>query len=134
MKTASKTLHGEIAKVERVFVGFEDHNIFTIAVELGYGGAHQSFGGYALDEWSQQHQRRLGTAAGMDMLVQLTKLFQVDDLHRAVGKYVYALREEPRTGVVVGLKRLEPDGGEQFLIAEWRAQWFSTEPTEAAHG
>ena len=123
-------LYGEIARVGRVFVGAEGHSIFTFSIDLKFGAAHQAFGGYALDTWDAKLDRRVGTAAGMDLLMALTRVLAVDDLHNAVGKYVYALREKPRD-LIVGLRQLEPDGGKEFLISAWRAQWF---PGEAAHG
>lgn len=119
--TASK----ELGVVRKVAVGPEDHGIFTVGIHLDFGGAGQMFGGYSLDEYDKALRRRVGTAAGMDMLVQLTAFFGVSDLHQAVGKYVYAVRENDSWGAaIIALERTKPEGGAVFSIHEWRAYWY----------
>jgi len=119
----------ELGKVEKVTVGYEDHGCFTLYIHITFGAVHQAFGGYRLDEWSKKLDRSVGTAAGMDMLCQLTKLFDVDDLHKAVGKYVWAIRESDSwSSPIIALERPQPDGGATFRVNDWKSQWFGSQP------
>jgi hypothetical protein len=115
----------ELGKVDRVYFGGEDHGIWTISVQINFGGKVQSFGGVALDQWSEEDHRRIGTAAGLDLIIQLCRLFGVDQLEGLVGRPVYALRESPDWGaLIVGLETPPFDGGKRLLLSEWQARWF----------
>ncbi len=65
------------ATITRTILGFENHGIFSFMLQLDYGGAGQGFGGYALDNFSKEHDRRLGTAAGMDLISRILTLLDV---------------------------------------------------------
>lgn len=116
----------QLGKVTSVFFGLEDHGCMTFWIHLDYGGSGQGFGGVALDQWSKGDDRRVGTAAGLDLLIQLLELFGVDTLEKIVGRSVYALHEDGGgwNASVVGLQLPAFDGGKQLLLDDWRKRWF----------
>ena len=116
-------LHEEIGRVTGARMFIEDHGILTFFVDLEFGAGGQGFGGYCLDSYDESKKRRVGTAAGIDLILRLMNFFMVDELGKAKGCVVVALREEPY-GQVVGLRRMPFDGGASFLISEWKAEWF----------
>lgn len=59
------------ARITDCFLGFEDHGIFTFLLRLDYGGGGQGFGNYALDEWSEKDGKRVGSAVGCSLIMEL---------------------------------------------------------------
>jgi hypothetical protein len=47
------------AKIESVFLGYEDHQILTAYLHLSFSGCKQGFGGYALDAWDVAKGKRV---------------------------------------------------------------------------
>jgi len=112
-----------LGRVESVFFGIEDHGCLTLMVHLDFGVSSQGFGGFALDRWDEERNRRVGTAEGGDFVLRLLTLFGVDRLEQIVGAYVYAIRESD-FGPIVGLARTDPDGGAEFMVKDWREDWL----------
>lgn len=103
----------------------EDHGILTLNVGLDFGGTSQGFGGYALDEWSEADGRRVGAAAGADLILRLLWLFGVDRFSKIVGRPVYALRgSDGLQGTIIGLETPAFDGSRKLLVSEWRERWY----------
>jgi len=73
------------AKITTVMLGYEDHGIFTCVVGLQYDGAGQTFGGYCLDRWDEKEKRRIGTAYGLDWILQLLKTLEVRNIKELEG-------------------------------------------------
>lgn len=73
------------AIITGVMLGYEDHGIFTCMIGLDYNGAGQSFGGYCLDKWSEKEKRRIGTAYGLDWIIQLLKTLDVSTMKKLEG-------------------------------------------------
>jgi hypothetical protein len=121
----------ELAKVESVDLFIEDHGILTLFVNLDYGGTHQGFGGYSLDGYDETLKRRVGTAGGTDFILRILNMFKVSKLEDIKGRSVYAIKQgEKYSSTVIGLKTPDFDGGEEFLISDWRRQWFPLEEIE----
>lgn len=116
----------QLGKVESVSFGSGDHGNMTFWVMLDFGGGGQGFGGYALDDWDESKKRRVGTAAGMDLIMQLLELFKVDSLNQIAGRPVYALYENEHhfNDKIIGLEIPAFDGGKKFLIKDWQNEWF----------
>lgn len=115
----------ELAKVTNVYFGKEDHGILTLNITLDYGGACQGFGGYSLDEYDKQKEKRVGTAAGMDFVLRVLDCFGVSNLDQIVGKTVYAIRDSSGySAKIIGLRQPPFDGKGEFLVSDWKAQWF----------
>ena len=113
----------QLGKVERVDLFREDHGLLTVYVHLRFAGSGQGFGGFILDTFDKARGRRVGTAMGLDFVLCLLALFDVDRLDDIRGRYVYALRSEGWNGPITGLELPEPDGGARFMVDDWRADW-----------
>ncbi len=124
----SAIMHRRIAKITNVDLSIEDHGILTLYVHLDYGGSSQGFGGYRLDCFNKELNQSEGTAAGTDFIIRILELFNANRLKDLVGKVCYALMDaDSFTAGIIGLAQIEPDGGKQFLVTDWRQRWFSNE-------
>lgn len=119
--------HRELAKIEFVRLGFEEHNLLTFHIGLKLSdGCHQSFGGYQFCESTPSAGRRTGSAAGMDMIYLILRGLGARDLDALKGVTCWVLRDAER-GPIVGLAQLETEGKGRFLVSEWKQQWFPGE-------
>jgi len=119
----NSTLTKQLARVEDCYMEIEDHGILTCWLSLAKEeGLHQSFGGYSLDGYDKEVERRVGTASGMDWILRLLQIFGVDRLEKIKGKMCYALYEND-SQLIKGIKTLDIDGGKEFLISDWQKQW-----------
>jgi hypothetical protein len=108
----------EIAKIERITLGREDHGIFTCMLHLNFGSSGQGAGGYELDEpihEGEEFVRRQGTAFGMEWIIRAMDACGVDDWSKVQGRTVLALRD-PSTFSLVGIKPLPTEHGKLFLF------------------
>lgn len=115
----------ELGKVKSVKLAREGHGILTCFVTLDFGGTEQGFGGVALDVYEKVAKIRKGTAAGMDWIVRLLRLFDADSLDSIVGKTVWAIyKKQGWNEPIIGLETPEFDGGRTFMTADWQKEWF----------
>lgn len=113
----------QLARVEKCYMEIEDHGILTCWLSLDKEeGLHQSFGGYSLDGYNEEQKRRVGSASGMDWVLRLLQIFEVDRLEKIQGKMCYALYDED-SQLIKGIQTLDIDGGHTFLISDWKEQW-----------
>lgn len=105
----------EIGRIARVDLGPEDHGLFSFAVHLRFQGSAQAYGPYALDEYQADLKRRVGSAAGLGVIMRFFAWAGVTDLSRATQLPVIAERGAGN-GDIVRLWRLPCDGGEVFDI------------------
>jgi hypothetical protein len=114
----------KIAKIERVFLGREDHGIFTCIVSFNYGNSGQSGGMYALDEPDHESEpfRRRGTAFGMEFVIRLIDAVGVREFSELADKTVIALIDE--RGMVAGLKPLPTESGKEFIFKDLADEYF----------
>lgn len=97
-----------IAKATSVSLGPDDHGIFTCYVELNYGGARQSFGGYDLrGPWCWEFIDRTRQAFG------------VAKWEGIVGRTVIAVVEG---GLIREIKPLPTERGTAFNAREFMAE------------
>ena len=119
----------ELAKI----TGFEllkNHGMWTFSINLRFGqSTHQSFGNYQLSHYSQDDKRQIGSAAGMDMLVQILDAMGVEHSDMLVGKTVWVLKPGGQSHKIAGLQQLETDGEGVFLVSDWKRRWFPGEST-----
>lgn len=114
----------ELGRIEAAKIGFEDHGCLTFWLTFDFGGSGQSFGGFVLDEYSKAKDRRVGKDAGLDLISRLLTIFgNLDDFAKIKGRQAYALRRE-EYGPIVGVRLPKFDGGGEFTIDAWRAEWF----------
>lgn len=108
---------------------YEDHGILTCFVTIDFGGSCQGFGGYCLDAHDKETNGRKGSAAGMDWIVRLLKLFEVERLEDIEGKSVYALYDNDNfNATICGLETPKFDGARKFIIKEWQKKWDKAKP------
>ena len=81
--------------IKNVFLGREGHDIFTMTIDLDYdNGLSQSVGFYALDtplKIDGKFVKRIGTAEGMQFIINVIDTVGVNAYHELNGKYVWVL-------------------------------------------
>ena len=114
-----------IGKIESTQLGVEDHGIMTFWLLFNFGGSEQGFGGCCLDTYSEEEKRMIGTAAGMDIIMQILEVCGVSDWEDIKGKTLYALYDTDRVGQKIqGIKGLPFESNKSFLLREWEKKWF----------
>lgn len=76
------------AKITSTQLGDEDHGIMTCYLMLEGDGWGCAFGGFALDTFDKTLNRRVGTAAGLDAIMELMKTLEVNKWEDLTGQYV----------------------------------------------
>ncbi len=76
------------AKITSTMLGIEDHGILSCMIYLDYGGSGQGFGGYAMDQWSERHGRRIGAAYGAEFILRVLHAVGVERWEDLPGKHV----------------------------------------------
>lgn len=110
---------------------FEDRAILTLYMQIDFGGSCQGFGGYRLDRYDKVLKTSKGTASGMDFVIRLLKLFEVDRLEDIKGRAVYALYEtDDFHSFIIGLRTPKFDGDKTFLVKDWQREWFPEDKGE----
>jgi len=95
----------ELAKIERTFLGFEDHGILTGFLHVTYGSAAQGIGGYTITPVAGPYIERTLKACGVDSWEKLR------------GRTIYVLTD-PSTRRVEGIENLPTEPGERFVFTE----------------
>ena len=115
-----------LAKVIDAKISLDRSAFLTFWLTLDYEDAVvQGFGGYTLDTFDEEKDRRVGTAGGCDAIRRLLKLFNVDTFNEIIGRIVYAIREDDSSQAkIIGIEIPGFEGGGQFLIPEWQKEWF----------
>ncbi len=81
------------AKIDYTMLGIEDHGIMSFMIGLTFDGSGQGFGGYALDTWVESKKCRVGTAYGLDAIMQVMKVVGVSKWEDLKDKYVRVKKE-----------------------------------------
>ena len=117
----------ELGKITKVFFGKEDHDILSFMIHFDFGGSGQGFGGYCLDTFDKDKKKRVGCAAGTDLILRLLDLFNVKTLDEIIGKNAYVIRGGESTGwnsPIIGIETPPFEGGKRFMIEDWKQDWF----------
>lgn len=93
-----------VAKIERTFLGFEDHGILTGYLHVNYGGAGQGVGGYAI------------RSVAADYIAWTLGACGVDNWEKLVGRTIYVLTDADRR--VVGIEPLPTEPGQRFFFPD----------------
>ena len=118
----------KIGKIESTMLGVEDHGIMSFYLMFNFGGSGQGFGGYSLDDYDKNEEQRIGTAAGLDLIMGILKACGVGKWEDIKGKTMYALYDKEDYGEMIkGIKALPFEKGGMFLINEWQSKWFAKE-------
>lgn len=119
----------KVGKITSTQLGFEDHGIMTCFLMFDFGGTGQGFGGYGLDDYDKAEEKRIGVAAGMDMVMGIINACGISNWEEIEGKTMYALYEDDkrRQQPIIGIRALPFEQGGTFLIKEWQQKWFPEE-------
>ena len=115
----------QLGKISSVHFGFEDHGILSLCVFFEFGGSSQGMGHLILSKYDKVKERQLGTAGGLDLVIQLLLLFKVDTLNQIKGRTAYALRDDGSwSSPIRGIEIPAHDGGGKLLLSDWASEWF----------
>ena len=124
------TMHKEIAKIRRAYLGVEDHGILACSIDFDFGGSGQGTGCYCLDEPIHDEDGKFigreGTAYGMQFVAAVMRAAGVESWDKLEGRTVFALRDsEGWGGKIIGIAPLPTEHGEEFLFEDLRQKHFA---------
>lgn len=123
LKDIDKIPYKKLAKIEETTLGFEDHGIFTVTLQLSYGGGSMQAAGMHMLSYSpkENNYKPLGSSKGIDYLIRIMRVCGVSEWSRIKGRTIYALFEDDNRGSYVrGIASLPTEGSEIF--------WFDSLP------
>lgn len=113
--------------IKSTFLGQEDHGIFTAMLHCEGDGVGISVGGYGLDAWSEEDNRRIGTSYGLEHIKAILRVAGVDTWEKLPGTHILVLYGGGQggwggrsVGFAHPVKRLAVVFSEQ--AEEWRAR------------
>lgn len=81
-------------------LGYEDHGILTYFLYLDYGGSGQAFGGYALDEFARDEERkwsgRIPTSICGKSIKEILNVVGVEKWEDLKGKHIRVQAEHSK--------------------------------------
>lgn len=112
-------MHEAIAKIESTHLGYEDHGIFTLLLNVNYGGSGQSIGFHSLDNPSPTGKGRVGTRYGMEYIMRVMSACGVSKWEDVKGRTIIVLkRDNSWHSEILGLKPLPTENGKSFLFSD----------------
>ncbi len=90
----------------------------TCYLQLDYGDVTQGFGDYALDSYDEKSKTRIGTAHGMEFIIQILNIVGVDEWNELVGKYVRVKADRCKVYEIGNIIRDEWFNPEEFFKKE----------------
>ena len=98
------------AKIESTMLGIEDHGIMTFMIYVDTGSYHIGFGGYALDEYSEEEKTRVGSKIGMEFISRILDVVGVGKWEDLKGKHIRLCVEGKNGGTkVMGIGNIIED-------------------------
>lgn len=76
------------AKIRNTFLGVEDHGILTFMLYVDMDGCSCGVGGYALDRYDREQDKRVYSAKGMETVAKVLEVVGVDSWEKLPGKYI----------------------------------------------
>jgi len=79
----------ENATIEKTFLGYEDHGIFTFMLSVNYGsGMHQGIGNISLDSYDKEQEKRVPTSLAGIFISEIIRTVGVDSWEKMKGKHI----------------------------------------------
>lgn len=99
------------AQIEHTMLGIEDHGWLTFGLYLDYGNSlHQSFGGYALDDFIPNQEERVPTSATGKIVKGIVEAVGVTSWESLKGKYIRVAYEgEGLSKKILGIGHITKD-------------------------
>lgn len=81
---------GEIrnAKITDTMLGREDHGIMTFMLYLEWGASVCGYGGYAIDQYDREEDKRVFSASGLEAISKILEVVGVKTWEELKGKYI----------------------------------------------
>lgn len=80
--------------ISSVFLGYEEHGIFTFTLVLEGNGWAQGAGQYCLDRLiKKKDNKRVGTAGGLTCIMRILDVLDVDSWEKLKGKNIRCRRD-----------------------------------------
>ena len=76
------------ARITDTKLGYQDHNIFTCELCLQGDGWGCWYGGYALDNYSKELNKRIATKQGFQAIIELMETLEVRSWEDLKGQYI----------------------------------------------
>ena len=76
------------AKITDTMLGREDHGIMTFMLYLEWGGSVCGYGGYAIDQYDRNKEKRVFSASGLEAISKILEVVGVKTWEDLKGKYI----------------------------------------------
>ena len=76
------------AQIESTMLGREDHGIFTFMIYIRFDGCGCGVGGYALDAYDKQLNKRVFSTKSLEAVSKILDVVGVDKWEDLKGKYI----------------------------------------------
>lgn len=114
------------ARIDSTMLGVEGHGILSCMIGLDYGGTHQGFGGYGMDEPLKDDTgkfiRRQGTAFGCEFIRRVLEVVGVERWEDLKGQHVRVKRGDGWNGEILAIGHIIKD------------EWFDPKALAASMG
>lgn len=111
------------AIIESTTLGFEDHGILTCFLSLKLHVGSQGFGGYGLDQWVKEEDRRKDvTGAGMEFVRQILVTVGVTNWEDLKGKHIRIIKDGGWNSEIRGIGHFLED--KWFEPKAWFAEHY----------
>lgn len=112
-------MHKRLAKIQKTFLGIEDHGILTGWLDVDYGSTMQGVGFYTLDTYDPEKKKRIGHSAASDWLLNVLKVAGVDSWEKLPGRHIYVLKEnDDWHSKIIGIAQIETEGSNEFIFED----------------
>lgn len=119
-----------LAIIRSTFLGIQDHGIMTAQLNCEWGSSSIATGSYALDgpvKDDQGRTHRVGSAFGMDHVIQIMATVGVSEWEKLPGHNVLVLFDQSRPdGPTVGIANIS--GPKVLIYQEHCDSWKDKEP------
>ena len=78
----------ENGRITETMLGIEDHGIMTFHIFIEFEKGECGYGGYALDSYDQKTGRRVGSAAGMQAIMEILDCVGVEKWEDLTGAFI----------------------------------------------
>ena len=109
----------KLALVEKVYLEYQERRILNVNCLVSYEDfGSQNILNIVLDTWDEEKQKRVGTAEGMTLLIDLLNFFGVNNLTEVENQYVYVLVDDVDSwyGKAHGIEHLATNPNKQCGI------------------
>ena len=109
-----------LATITSAGLEIKERAILTFWIFVDYEeGSSQGVGGFALDSYDDNIKERVGTAYGLQMIIELLSVLGVNDLHEAKGQNIFILGEcEGLSFKPKGIKSLRSGTGKSLIFED----------------